>query len=409
VLTINSHRLLTDLNDLGEIGRTPQNGVSRPAMSEADAAGRAWFLKRAREYKLETRRDGAGNVSAILGVDAPSAKTILIGSHLDTVPNGGKYDGALGVLAALEVLRTLKDAGHKLSVDVEAISFTDEEGEIVSMLGSRALTGQLREDDLGQARTTRQTLIDGMQRLDITQRSILSAQRDAEDYIAFVEVHIEQGERLNQSGHQIGVVSSIVGIRSFWLHFSGEAAHAGTMPMDKRADALWGATAFLQQARQHVMKHFSPGVMNCGRINVEPGAFNIVPARVTLALEFRHGKEHQLDEMQTVLLEMAAQIAEQFSLGLEVEAASHVISAEMDAGVMAAIESASDALELRHQRLISFAGHDTQTLSRFVPSAMFFVPCVDGISHNPREMAHPEDVVNAANVLLHTVLALAGG
>lgn len=408
MLKINETRLLDDLEELGQVGCTPDGGVSRPAMSPADVEGREWFRARVEAAGLEFRQDGAGNLSAVLPADDPTAPTLLAGSHLDTVPNGGRFDGALGVLSALEALRTIRETGLNLPVHLEAISFTDEEGAVVGLLGSQAVAGQLTADDLEQPRGGREALEAGMQRLGITRDSIPAARRDPKDLVTFVELHIEQGTRLEESGIDIGVVTSIVGIRSHWLRFVGQAAHAGTTPMDKRADALWGTTAFAQRARDLVMTRFSPGVMNCGQVHVQPGAFNIVPAEARLALEFRHGTEAQLDEVEDALLGLAEEVAREHHLTLETEPASGCASAPMDEHVMKAIERAAAKLGLSHTRLMSFAGHDAQAMSAIAPSAMLFVPSVAGISHNPGEFTREEDVVNGANTLLQSLLEIAG-
>jgi beta-ureidopropionase / N-carbamoyl-L-amino-acid hydrolase len=396
MLNINEARLLADLDALAAIGQTPDGGVTRTALSAADRAGRAWFRERVTEAGLQFREDGAGNLSAILG---DAGRTILTGSHLDSVPNGGRYDGALGVLCALEVLRTLSEAKIALPVRLEAISFTDEEGSVVSMLGSRALIGNLTHGDLALARSTLNTT-------GLTPESILSAARRPDEYLAFVEVHIEQGTRLEKAGIDIGVVTNIVGIRDYWLVFDGQANHSGTTPMPQRADALWGAAAFIEGARDLVMDRFSPGVVNCGNLTISPGAHNIVPGQVRLALEFRHGTHGQLDEMETVLLALAREVADQHKLALSVEEVGHVTPAVLDERVIGAIEYAADEFGLSHMRLLSFAGHDTQNMSWFTPSAMFFVPSVEGLSHNPQEFTRKQDVINGGNVLLHVLLRL---
>jgi N-carbamoyl-L-amino-acid hydrolase len=222
-------------------------------------------------------------------------------------------------------------------------------------------------------------------------------------------LHVEQGPRLEAAGIDIGVVTAIVGIRSYWLRFLGQAAHAGTTPMDARADAMWGASAFVQSARDLVMARFSPGVVNCGQIQVRPGAFNIVPAEVHLAVELRHGSEAHMDDMQDALFDLAEESAQAHGLTLERELVARCIAAPLNEGVMRAIERAASRLSLSHRRLMSFAGHDTQVMSAITPSAMLFVPSVGGTSHNPREFTRPEDVVNGANTLLHTLLELVPG
>jgi N-carbamoyl-L-amino-acid hydrolase len=375
-------------------------------MSPADVEGREWFRARVESAGLEFRQDGAANLSAVLPAPDPSARTLLTGSHLDTVPNGGRYDGALGVLAALEVLRTIQEAGLRLPVHLEAISFTDEEGELQDQLGSQALAGLLTAKDLDRPRGGSAELAAGMGRLGITRQGLLTARRDPEGLLAFVELHIEQGPHLEAEGINIGVVTAVVGIRSYWLRFLGQAAHAGTTPMDTRADAVWGAAAFVQSARDLVLARFSPGVLNCGQIQVRPGAFNIVPAEARLALELRHGGEVLLDDMEDALFDLAEGLAQAQGLTLERELVARVNAATLDEGVMETIERAASRLGLSHKRMFSFAGHDAQAVSAITPSAMLFVPSAGGVSHSPREFTRREDVVNGANTVLHTLLGL---
>jgi N-carbamoyl-L-amino-acid hydrolase len=403
-MKINIDRLMADMMELAEIGGTVDGGVSRVAMSEADVAGRAWFQQRVEHDGFDFRADGAGNLSAVFDIGAE--ETILIGSHLDTVPNGGRYDGALGVLTALEAVRTLRDAGVTLPFNVEVISFTDEEGGVFGMLGSRAVIGDLTSADISGL-PNQEDLDAGMQRLGITQQSVLDARRD--DIWAFVEVHIEQGTRLEEQGIDIGVVSSMVGIRMFRLTYRGVAAHAGTMPMDKRQDALWGVMDFLQTARQRVIEQYSPGVMNIGQLYLANGAGNIVPSQVEISLEFRNGSTDLLDEMEQVLRHLALDAADRNRLELVMEPLNAIAPSRMSDSVVKAIEAAAETLGLSHTSLFSFAGHDAQTMARRFPTGMFFVPSVNGISHNPKEYSRPEDVENAANVLLQTVLNLANG
>jgi N-carbamoyl-L-amino-acid hydrolase len=408
-LPINAQRLLDDLQALAQIGATPDGGVSRPALSPADVQGRNWFRARIEAAGLDVRSDGAGNLSAVLPAADPGAPTLLAGSHLDTVPNGGRFDGALGVLAALEALRTLQATGRQFPVQLEATPFTDEEGSVAGFLGSRALTGHLQPAHLEQARGGPDALQDGLRRLDITRHSALSAGREPATLAGFVELHVEQGTRLEDAGIDLGVVTTIVGIRSFRLRFQGQAAHAGTTPMDRRRDALWGAASFVQEARDLVTARFSPGVVNCGNVAVEPGAYNIVPGAATLFLEFRHGDEEILEQMQESLLDLAQRVARRFDLQLSTAAAGQSAPAPMDETMIETVEQAAATLDLSHTRLVSFAGHDAQILSAVTPTALLFVPSVDGVSHNPREFTRDQDVVNGANVVLHTLLRLATG
>ncbi len=407
MLTINAQRLLDDLADLSRIGETPEGGVNRPAFSPANQEARAWFQAQAEAAGLHFRRDGAGNLSAALPSATPSARTLLCGSHLDSVPHGGRFDGALGVLAALEALRTVKEAGLALPVHLEAISFTDEEGAHLSLLGSRAFTGHLPPAELAHPHSQPGQFAAGLGRAGLTVDSILTAFRDPASLAGFVELHIEQGKRLEEAEAALGVVTSVVGIRSFWLNFRGEAAHAGTCPVGDRQDALRGAAEFILWAQQMVIDRFQPGTMNCGIIRTAPGAFNIVPGRVKLALEFRHASQEHLDAMETTLLGLAHDAAQVHGLRLDITPLGGVEPAQFDEGVVGAIEAAADRLDLSHMRLVSFAGHDAQSLSQVTPAAMIFVPSVNGVSHNPLEHTRDEDVINGANALLHALLILA--
>ena len=404
MLRINENRFLADLRELARIGATAAGGVSRPALTAADNEARQWYRSKIAQAGLDYAQDGAGNQSAILFSNPPSAKRILAGSHLDSVPNGGRYDGALGLLAAFEALRTLKDHGIQPKITLEAINFTDEEGAIMGLMGSRALVGQLVPEDLHRTKLSPGDLSQRLDAAGITRGSLLAARRD--DALAWLELHIEQGTRLGAAGIDIGVVDAIVGIRSYHISLFGEAAHAGSKPMRQRRDALWGAAAFVLRARQLVMDKFSPGVMNIGMISAKPGAFNIVPGQVDLALEFRHGSTAEMAAMAEHLLGLLEQSAREFDLRTRFTETPAVHPARMSATVMAAIERSAAALGLSHRRMLSFAGHDTQSLAQICPAAMFFVPSARGISHNPEEFTSDADCVNGANLMLHTLIGL---
>ena len=415
MLEVNAERLLADLDELSNIGKTPEGGVSRLALSAPDQEARAWFQARVEEAGLDFAKDGAGNLFATLPCPNPEARTLLAGSHLDSVPNGGRFDGPLGVLSALEALRTLQEAEVTLPVHLKCVSFSDEEGTWIRLMGSRAFAGTLtRASMAAEPALTAVELKDdrggpdrfaaAMAGVGITADSLLNAKCDPTRYAGFVEVHIEQGPRLEEAGLDVGVVTEIFGIRWQWLRFVGEAAHAAGTPMARRKDALWGAADFVLRAKALVESEFAPGVMNCGQAQFKPETFNIVPAEVRLALEIRHGSPEKMEAMQRQLVSLAQACAEEYRLMLEVEPVGQVPPAPLDEGVVDLIQQAATGLGLKHTKLTCFAGHDTQTLSAVMPSAMYFVPSVGGISHNPEEYTKPEDVVNAANVMLHTLL-----
>jgi len=406
---INPNRFSDLMAQQAAIGATPEGGLNRPTSSDDELRVRRWFADRAHEAGLTLRTDGAGNQSAILMSDDPAAKTLLIGSHLDSVPNGGRFDGALGVIVGLEILLALQESGTPLPFHVEVVNFTDEEGTLRGLLGSAAMTGRLTAADLTAVRGGADGLQAGLTRLGLSIDSVLAAKRDFSSVMGYLEVHIEQGTRLERAGLNIGVVTGIVGVRSYWLTFTGEAAHAGTMPMADRHDALWGASNLIQDARALVMREYHPGVVNFGSIRAEPGAFNIIPAQIRLGLEFRHGDAAILEAMQTALFALIHQNAEKYGLSVTIDPAGLVSPAPMAESMVALIEQAATDCALSHTRLMSFAGHDAQSLANVTPSVMFFVPSVNGISHNPAEYTSPEDCLHAAEVMLRAVLQLADG
>jgi N-carbamoyl-L-amino-acid hydrolase len=323
------------------------------------------------------------------------------------VPDGGRFDGALGVMAALEVLRTVKDAGLKLPVHLEAIDFTDEEGTLVGLLGSAALAGQLKPEILESPRGGRTTLVEGMKRAGLSDESTLSARRPQDSLAGYLELHIEQGKRLERLGLQIGIVSAIVGIASYRLTFIGRADHAGTTSMEDRLDASLGASAFTLAARELVMKDFPNCVVNIGQMEFTPGAFNIVPARAKVALEFRAPDEDDFKRLEAALIELAQREARRFGLDLEPDFLGKHSPTPMSAEAQRAFSEACDSLGLKHTSLVSGAGHDAQSLAQTCPVGMIFVPSVGGASHSPREFTPWVDCVNGANVLLQTALRFA--
>jgi len=436
-LRINPDRMLAAFNELSQIGATGaaltgeavskrDGGVNRPTFSEAHLAARQWFRDQIEKAGLEFHTDGAGNHSAFLATNviaseakqsstgleidsrrlAMTTPTLLLGSHLDSVPNGGRFDGALGVMAALEVLRTIKEAGLRPRLNLEAIDFTDEEGTLVGLLGSAALAGHLRHETLQNPRGGREALLEGMKRAGLSDESMLSAARSKDSLAGYLELHIEQGRRLERAGMDIGIVSAIVGIWSYRLIFIGRADHAGSTMMEDRLDASLGASAFTLGAREIVMQDFPNCVLNVGKMEFAPGAFNIVPARVDVSLEFRSPDEDEFQQLDRILLERAKQEALRFGLELRVESLGRHSPSLMSERIQHALADACNNLGLSHDPLISGAGHDGQSLADICPVGMVFVPSVDGASHSPREFTEWEDCVNGANVLLQAALML---
>lgn len=405
-LRINGERFRANFEALSRIGATPAGGVHRPAFNAAHQTARQWFLRQIADSGLEASVDEAGNHSAILRCGQSDAPTLLLGSHLDSVPQGGRFDGALGVLAAFEVLQTIKDAGLALRIDLEAIDFSDEEGSYVTLLGSRALTGKLCPDHLETPRAGRTQFEMALKQAALQEQNIFAAQRDFAHIAAYLELHIEQGARLSEAQQPIGIVTAIVGICSYRLNFIGKANHAGTTPMLRRQDAALGASAFTLAARELVINDFPDCVMNVGQMEFAPGAFNVVPEKVSLALEFRAPDVETLDCLEAALLDKAVCEAQRFDLSVEHEFVGKVPPAPMSQDIQTAFIEACTQMQLSSMSLPSGAWHDAQSFADLCPTGMIFVPSVNGISHSAEEFSEWTDCVNGANVLLQAVLHL---
>jgi N-carbamoyl-L-amino-acid hydrolase len=410
---VDASSMREDFGAVARFGATPAGGVDRPSFSEAHLAARRWFLDRAAAAGLETSVDPAGNHSARLAADGPApgsdpglTPALLLGSHLDSVPNGGRFDGALGVVAALHTLLAVRKADVRLPVALEAIDFTDEEGTLVGLLGSLAVAGSLSPDALLAPRGGRSALVSGLARAGLREEQLAAARRDPATLAGYLELHIEQGPVLERAGVQIGVVTAIVGARSFSLAFRGAAGHAGTTPMDARRDAGLAAAAFAVAANALVVADFPGCVATIGDLRLEPGAFNVVPGTGRLALEFRSGDAAELDRLEDALLAAARQTAEAHRVELEIEPVGRWAPTALDTGVADAIEQTADELGLSSLRLRSGAGHDAQALASVTPAGMVFVPSVGGLSHDPGEATAWDDCLNGANVLLGAALRL---
>ena len=406
-LRIDADRMRDDFDALSRFGATPDGGVARTTFSEPHLAVRAWYLERGRSAGLETRVDSAANHSVLLRARDPGARTLMLGSHLDSVRRGGRYDGALGVLCALEVVRTVKDAELDLPVTLEAVDFTDEEGTLIGLLGSWAMAGILTKDILAVPRGGRELLVSELERMGLKEDGLLAARRDPGSLAGYLELHIEQGPVLERAGVDIGVVTGIIGSASFSVVFEGDARHAGTTPMDARRDAALGAAAFVLGVRETVVGDFPGCVATVGNIETEPGSFNVVPGRARLRLECRSLDSAEQDALEQALTRRAHAEAERFGLDVTVERLGRWEPMPTDETIQAAFEHAAAELGLASMRMPSGAGHDAQALAAITPSGMVFVPSVGGVSHDPSEHTRWEDCVNGANVLLNATVEIA--
>ncbi len=360
---------------------------------------------------LETWVDPGGNVFGALGVAAFGAERpiVLTGSHIDTVPEGGILDGALGVLAGLEVLQTIRErqAPHRLPLAVAA--WSDEEGRYGSLFGSRAFCGRL--DVLGvedMAAVDGERLVDAMARAGFDARRAGEAKAPAGSIAAYVELHIEQGPRLEEAGVPIGVVDAIVGVRRARVIFTGQADHAGTTPMDRRRDGFLAAAEYALKARDLVVRHGGGrSVTNVGVVTVHPGVTNIVPARGELVHEMRGPDAKTLEGLARRCAGLARRVARRRAVEVEIRPVSATTPALCAERVQSAIEQACAALGLASTRLYSAAGHDAQNLAAITEAGMIFIPSTGGRSHRADEMSDAAAIERGATVLLHTLLALA--
>jgi beta-ureidopropionase / N-carbamoyl-L-amino-acid hydrolase len=335
----------------------------------------------------------------------------MVGSHLDSVPNGGVFDGALGVLAGLECLRRIREDGTRLRHPLELVAFTDEEGAFGGFFGSYAFTGVLKAEDIPNIRDSKGLrIVDAMARHGMDAMQAPTARRDPKGIRAYVELHIEQGPILETKKIPIGVVDAIVGIRRFGLTFHGRADHAGTTPMTDRKDALLGATDLIQKGRELVLAEGTPASrLTVGVIQVKPGVANIVPAEAYLTYELREVSGEVLAKLVDRSRALAESVASAWGLTVSIETILDIDPVTLADEVKAAIVTATDELALSHLPLPAMAGHDAQVVGRVAPAGMIFVPSKDGRSHSPLEYTSDGDAERGANVLLLTLLKLATG
>jgi beta-ureidopropionase / N-carbamoyl-L-amino-acid hydrolase len=417
-LRINRERFLRTIEEMSRIGQLAEEaggGRDRWPFSPADREARAYFRREAEAAGLTVTVDGAANLSARLACDTPQVQTLLLGSHLDTVPHGGAYDGALGVLAGLQVLRTLAEHRVPLAYHLEVVDFTDEEGRFGNFFGSKAVTGEISEEEI---RTFLQKAADYPEDLaamrvqapgGLTVESIQQACREPSTLAGYLELHIEQGPRLEHAGVPIGVVSAIFGRRSFLLTCRGRSDHAGTTPLPMRSDALVAAAHFIADAHHFVAEHFPQAVVTCGNVTVKPGVYNVVPNTATVWVEFRAATLAELDGIEAGIQEIAHQACARTRTEHTIQWTASSEPTPMDGDLQGAIRQAARRCGYTTLDLPSGAGHDAQMLAAITPSAMIFVPSHNGRSHTPDEHTNADDLVAGANALLQAVVGVNNG
>ena len=394
--------------ELAEIGATPKGGVRRLALTDLDRQGRDRVVGWLKDAGTGIEIDGAGNVFAIRPGSNVAAPLVLTGSHIDTQPSGGKFDGNYGVLAGLEVLRTLNDAGVVTEHSVGVAIWTNEEGSrfVPVMGGSGAFAGVFTIEHLLQQRD-----VDGIAFGDALKGIgyFGDAPIGGRALQAYFEAHIEQGPILEREDKIIGVVTGALGQRWYDCIWSGQDAHAGPTPMEARHDALRGAAQLVEAVNAVALRHAPDGRATVGFMQVNPNSRNVIPGRVTMSVDMRHPDDDHLAIMDRELRAASAAIAGELRLECEVRQVDQFPASRFDTNCVDAVRAAARALGLSHREMVSGAGHDAIYIARVAPAAMIFVPCKDGISHNEIEDARPEHLEAGANVLLHAVLTRALG
>lgn len=402
-LRVNGARISQHLSALSEFGKNPQGGVSRVAYSDADRLGRDYVMGLMRAAKLEVSVDAAANIIGRRAGSNQRLPPLLFGSHIDSVPEGGNYDGVVGSLGAIEVAHTLAENNLTTVHPLEVVIFQNEEG---GLIGSRAMDGELTERELDLVSRSGKTIRDGIKFLGGDPARLDTVRRKRGDITAYLELHIEQGGTLEAEKIDIGIVEGIVGINWWDVTIEGFANHAGTTPMNQRQDALLAAAKFIEAVNRIVTSVPGRQVGTVGRIQALPGAPNVIPGKVVLSLELRDLDSAKINSLYQKIFAEAQRISADSKTRFDFKEINVNVPAPTDARIRGFIDDSAKELGLKTKLLPSGAGHDAQDMARLGPVGMIFVPSVGGISHSPREFSRPEDITNGANVLLHTLLKI---
>jgi len=406
---VNAARLRQRLEALSVFGRpaggTFADGVSRVAYSDSDVAGRRYAMSLMEAAGLKPRIDAAGNIVARRAGADNSLPAVLFGSHIDSVPNGGNFDGDLGSMAAIEVIQTINAAGIVTRRPLEIVIWSNEEGVAFDngLYGSRAAAGDFAAAEL-EIVWNGVKQADAIRKLGGNPEHIADALRTPGSFHCYLELHIEQGGTLDKAGVPIGVVEGIVAIDRYDVEIHGFANHAGTTPMPDRRDALLAASHLTIAVNEVVRRQPGRQVGTVGQLSVTPNAANVVPGLVRMTIELRDLSAGKIAGLAEEIRIRAKAIAAQTGTEIAIRPAAHHDSALASPEIQKSIEAACARLGLRSMRLPSGAGHDAQMMAKLGPMGMIFIPSVDGISHAPKELSRWEDCANGANVLLETVL-----
>ena len=402
-LLVNGNRLNQSIATLANIGKLDNGGVKRIAYSTKDVEARNLVRQWMKELEMEIKIDAAGNIIGKYPGRNPLASAIATGSHIDTVPCGGHYDGAYGVLAGLEVVRVLKENQIKLDRPVEVIIFTDEEG---SMIGSKAMSGRVVADPEYYRRPDGRDIQTCLATIGGDWHKVTEARRSAKDISAFVELHVEQGPVLESMQKQIGVVEGIVGQRRFNITVKGSANHAGTTPMSMRCDALVAASQVVLAVNQ-IGLTLGQQVATVGKMEVKPNAANVVPGWVEMSLDIRDLSSLHIDSLLKQLRTHLEEIAVATNTQIRLNPCLHNEPALSEPYIQKAIALSCEDLDLSYTYLPSRASHDAQEMAQIADMGMIFVPSKMGVSHDASEYTSPPQCVRGANILLQTLIQLA--
>jgi beta-ureidopropionase / N-carbamoyl-L-amino-acid hydrolase len=404
-LAIQPDRLWDALMSLAKLGATEKGGVCRLALTELDAQARGLFIQWAREAGCSIRIDAIGNIFARRAGRDPSRRAIATGSHIDTQPSGGKFDGNYGVLAGLEVIRTLNDYGVKTLAPLEVCVWTNEEGSrfVPVMMGSGVYCGAFSLEHALKAQDR-----EGISVQEALQKiGYAGAPTPTEPFEAYFEAHIEQGPVLEDRGITIGAVTGALGQRWYDVVVTGQEAHAGPTPMALRRDALQAALGLMAQVDAIAQKEQPHARGTVGYVNVFPNSRNVIPGKVTFTVDFRHSDDQGLDRMDQALRQACNSLEVAGRVQVSIEPVVYFPPTQFAANLVQAVREGARAQGFDSLDIVSGAGHDAVYVARVSPSAMIFIPCKDGISHNEIEDAKPEHLSAGANVLLHAMLKLA--
>jgi N-carbamoyl-L-amino-acid hydrolase len=404
-LRINAARLWESLMELAKIGATPKGGVKRLTLTDEDRRARDLFCRWAREAGLAVEVDGVGNIFARRAGSDPSLPPIAMGSHLDSQPSGGKFDGAYGVMAGLEVLRTLNDAGMRTHAPLEVVSWTNEEGSRFTpvLMGSGVFCGLFTLEHV-RAQQDLAGLTVGSE----LERIGYAGQAKPHRLGGYFEAHIEQGPVLENEGKTIGVVQGALGQRWYDVTVTGQDAHAGPTPMELRQDALIGASRLVLEVNRIARGFPDYARGTVGFLQVKPNSRNVIPGEVRTTVDFRNAKASTLDAMCEELKRAAKAIEAECRVSIELRENVYFKPCQFDPALVAHVRAAAAGLGHAHRDIVSGAGHDAVSIARIAPAAMVFVPCAGGISHNEIESATPADLAAGCDVLLQAALKAAG-